>query len=144
MSRRARPLTSISPHSDSSASAAGQRSAGQRGEGRLGLLLWLAVVILGGMIAYEAIPVRIRVAQLQDFMIEATERARFHNAESLRKNIVARAQELELPVGDEDVQVVLGSGQIKIDAAYTMHLEFPFYTYVWNKEHHIDRPVFYW
>lgn len=117
---------------------------GQRGEGRLSALFWLAVLIVGGMIAYEAIPVRIRVAQLQDFMVEATERARFHNAEALRKNIVARAQELELPVTNDDVQVTLAHGQIKIDAAYTLTLEFPFYTYQWNKEHHIDRPIFYW
>lgn len=114
------------------------------GEGRISLLFWLVVLVIGGLIAYEAIPVRVRMAELQDFMVESAERARFNNEEQIKKAILERAKELDLPLQEKDLAVQLANGQIKMEASYTVSLEFPFYTWDWRKQHIVDRPVFYW
>jgi hypothetical protein len=114
------------------------------GEGRLALLFWLVVLVAGGLVAYEAIPVRVRMADLQDFMLESAERARFRNEDQLKRAILARARELDLPLDEKNLSVQLSNAQIKIEAHYTVSLEFPFYTWDWRKEHIVDRPVFYW
>jgi hypothetical protein len=114
------------------------------GEGRVALLFWLVVLVIGGLVAYEAIPVRLRMAELQDFMIESAERARFNNDEQLKKAILEHARELDLPLQEKDLVVRLANGQIHLEARYTIALEFPFYTWDWRKEHVIDRPVYYW
>ena len=116
----------------------------QRGEGRLSLVFWLVVLALAGIMAFEAIPVRYRMAQLQDFMVESAERARFSNDQQLKKAILVRANELDLPLTEKALNVVISGGRVKIDAEYTVTLDFLFYAYEWDKKHEVNRTIYYW
>jgi hypothetical protein len=115
----------------------------ERGEARLSSLLWLVVLVAAGVFAWEAVPTRMRVAQLEDFIVETTKRARFNNGEQLAQGILGKAQELRLPLDKQHLKVQLGGGRILIEAEYTVPVDFPFYTWNWHHKHSVDRPVFY-
>jgi hypothetical protein len=117
---------------------------GERGEGRLSFIFWIVVLGLVALVGFEAIPVRWRMAQLQDFMIEAAERARFGNEKEIKRAIMHRATELDLPLEEKALFVKINAGRIKIDAEYTVTLDFPFYTWDWRKRHEINRTIYYW
>lgn len=114
----------------------------QAGEGKLGCILWLLAAGLAVMIALEAIPVRIRTAEMADYIDDA---AKFHNdvpVDELRRRIVNKADELELPIAPEQVKIVKERGKIKFDVQYTVPLEFPGYTYEWEIHHLLTRDIF--
>ncbi|HVS14963.1 MAG TPA: hypothetical protein VMV46_13620 [Thermoanaerobaculia bacterium] len=117
---------------------------GERGEGRLSFVFWIVVLAIAGLVAFETIPVRWRMAQLQDFMVESAERARFGNEKEIKRAIMHRATELDLPLEDKALSVKINAGRIKIDAEYMVTLDFPFYSWDWNKRHEVNRTIYYW
>lgn len=115
----------------------------ERGEGNLGCILWALLLIVAVVIALEAVPVKIQSAELYDFMLE---QARLHpgdTAETIRNRILARAKELEIPLSKKDLKVSRSRDRIRIEASYTLPVELPGYTYLWDFHHEIDRPIFY-
>lgn len=119
------------------------RRSSERGEGNVGCILWALVFIIGALIAWKAIPVKVKSAELYDYMDEL---ARFSaardNEEQLKAKILGRATELGLPVGKEDVTVSKGNDRVRMSVRYTVPLDFPGYTYQWNVNHELDRPIF--
>lgn len=117
------------------------RSA-QKGEGNLGCILWVLALAIVVLIAWEAVPVKIASAQLYDFMVEQAKFAANSSPETIEKRILFRARELELPVEGRDVSVERIGDRIRMKVSYTVELEYPFYTYVWEFDHEVDRPIF--
>lgn len=108
---------------------------GERGEGRIGCIFWLAVLVVGAVIAWEMVPVKIRSAQLYDFMIDQASVATYNrDTEALRKRILARARDLDLPLTKENLYVERRGDSIRMRATYTVPVEFPGYTYDWQFE----------
>jgi hypothetical protein len=118
------------------------RRLAQTGEGRLGCFLWLSLVLLFGLIAWKVVPVKIKSTELSSYMEEQAKFAYRASPEALKKRIVAKARELELPVDPKRVKVERRGGRIVLSCSYTVPLEFPFYTYLWKFDHVVDRPVF--
>ena len=116
----------------------------EAGEGRAGTLFALAVLALGIYLGAKFVPVMISAYTFRDYL---EEQARFaalphHDDEMVRNNILAKARELELPVGAKDVLVNRTSAHIDIRAHYTVPVETPVYTYHWKFEEAIDAPLF--
>lgn len=116
----------------------------QRGEGKLAAIFWLLVLAIGGMIAWQTIPVKMRMSKLEDFITESTQHAGFGNGEAIKKAILRKAESLQLPLDEKHLDVQLGRNNIYIKGSYTVLLEFPGYTYHWDKEIEMTRPVFHW
>ena len=118
----------------------------QRGDSKLGCIFWLALVVAGALIAWEAVPVKVRSAELHDHMTDmAIYATRERSSEAIRKNVLAKATELELPLTAKNLQVERNEARIKLVADYTVVLEFPFgITYDWKFHHEVDRPIFYY
>lgn len=115
----------------------------ERGEGNLGCVLWTLALIIGALIAWKAIPVKVASAELYDYMDELARFAAARDSEeTLKKKLLARATELGLPLKKEDVTVSKANDRVRMTASYTVFLEFPGYTYEWNIEHELDRPIF--
>lgn len=121
------------------------------GEGRLGCILWLAVLGAFILICWKAVPIKIHSAELQDYMEEQAKFAGRAPPEVLKKRILKRAEELDLPVKATDLKVERLSGRIRMKCTYTVHLEAPFFilkleppfiTQTWSFELYVDRPVF--
>lgn len=111
------------------------------GEGNLGCILWSLAFIVIALICYKAIPVKLNSAQLYDFMVE---QAKFGTAPpaEIKKAIISKAKELELPVNEKNLTVEKLGDRIRMKTAFEVPLEFPGYTYVWKFDWEIDRPIY--
>jgi hypothetical protein len=114
----------------------------QRGESRAGCLFWFAVLAIFVYIAYQAIPVKVNSSDLQEFMVRQAESAGSASAEQIKRAILARAKDLDLPVTPTNLNVEKGAGRIVITCSYEILISLFVYSYHWKIEHNVDRPVF--
>jgi hypothetical protein len=114
----------------------------ESGEGKLGCILWLCVLAIGILIGYKAIPVKLSTSELYDFMVEQAKFGANNPPEAIKRTILDRARELELPVTDENLSVERIGNRIRMRTKFAIPLEFPGYVYIWNFDFEIDRPVF--
>jgi hypothetical protein len=121
-------------------------SRAERGDSKLGCIFWVALVIAAALIAWEAVPVKVRSAELHDHMADmAIVATRERNSEAIKKNVLAKAKDLDLPLTAKNLEVERSESRIKLVADYTVVLEFPFgITYDWEFHHAVDRPIFYY
>lgn len=113
-----------------------------QGHGRIGCILWLIALILFSGIVWKAVPVRIRVAEFESFLEEQARYAARSDGDSIKKRVLARAQEMRIPLEKENLSVRKSAKNVRITCEYTIPLEFPGYTYHWHFEHIIDRQIF--
>lgn len=115
----------------------------ERGEGNLGCILWLLALGLAILIAWKAVPVKLQSTELYDYMDEL---AKFSAAQvppdQLKKRILDRAAQLQIPLRKENVRVQRNGDRIYMEVEYTIPVEFPGYTYQWNFHQKLDRPIF--
>lgn len=120
-----------------------RRRSAERGEGNLGCILWVLLLAIGVLIAWKAVPAKVKSAELYDFMDEM---AKFSAAgstkEELEKRIMGRAGELGIPLEKRNLQIQLQRERIRIEVKYTLPLEFPGYTYNWEVHQTLDRQIF--
>ena len=114
----------------------------QRGGAKIGTLIWLFMFVAIIIVGREAIPVKMRSSQFEDYMIEQAKFAGGRGAPSLQRALLNKANELEIPVDKKTCRVRKTNGRVKMDAEYTITLTFPFYEYDWHFVHYVDRPVF--
>lgn len=117
-----------------------------RGESKIGCIFWLAVLAAGGLIAWKAVPVKVKSAELHDHMADmAIFATRERSSEVIKRNVLAKAKNLGLPLEAKDLVVTRDDARIRLVADYTVVLEFPFgITYDWEFHHEVDRPIFYY
>lgn len=116
----------------------------QAGDGKLGCVLWSALLIAGVLVAWKAVPVKIATSELYDFMVEQAKWAGNTPSEVLQKRIVSKANELDLPVDPRAVTAEKVADKIRMSASFTVPLEFPGYTYEWDFDLQVERPIFIW
>ncbi len=116
----------------------------QAGDGKLGCVLWSALLIAGVLVAWKAVPVKIATSELYDFMVEQAKWAGNTPSEVLQKRIVSKANELDLPVDPRAVTAEKVADKIRMSATFTVPLEFPGYTYEWDFDLQVERPIFIW
>lgn len=116
----------------------------QRGEGRVGCLFWAVIFAVIALIAVKAVPVKYRSSQLFDYMDEQAKFAQQTTPDRMKKAILRRARELQIPLDPKKLSVSKAGGRIRIQAEYMVPLEFPGYTYEWNFEEDINEPIFIW
>lgn len=115
----------------------------QAGEGVLGCVVWLVIAGIGGLILIKMVPVKIASSELLDFMVEQAKFAgRRTTSETIKKAIHEKAAQLGLPVTAKDISVNLTGGRIIMRCKYSVPVDLVFYTYVWEFDHRVNRPVF--
>lgn len=118
-------------------------SRGQRGEGRLGCIVWTVLLALAILIAVKTIPVKLASVEFYDFMLEQAKFAAGSGPEQIKGRILGKARDLDIPLSEKRLRVEHFGDRIRMKAQYTIPVEFPFYTYEWQFTHEIDRDVFY-
>ena len=121
------------------------RQAGQRrqsGQGKIGCFLWVLAFAIAGMVAFKMIPVKVKTSELHTFMVDQAKWASHQTAENLEKSILAKARQLGLPLDEKGVQVVKGRDRVRMEAVYTVPVEFPGYTYYWQFHDLVDRNIY--
>lgn len=114
----------------------------EKGEGNIGCILWAVLLAIGILIAWKVVPVKIKNAELYDFMIEQARFAEKSSPEELTKRILYKAKELELPITEKQIKIEKTRERIKMECRYTVTLDFPFFPYDWEIDHQIDRPIY--
>lgn len=112
------------------------------GDSKLGCAVWLLALAVVLLICWKAVPVKISSAELYDYMEEQAKFAGGTPPDVLKKQILQKARELELPVGEKQLTVERLGDSIRLRCTYEVPLEFPGYTYIWKFDHLIKRPVF--
>ncbi|MCU0231793.1 MAG: hypothetical protein MUC67_10520 [Acidobacteria bacterium] len=78
----------------------------ERGEGRLGVVVWLLFMAAGIFVAVRTIPTRMAVLELHDFADAQVQRAGSMSRvkpEELINSVLKKAQELEIPLEKDDL-----------------------------------------
>lgn len=120
----------------------GRAGAGQRGEARLGCILWTLALVVALLIAWKMIPVKLKSVELYDYMIEQAKFGASASPEAIKKGILREARRLDLPLSEKKVKVQRIGDRIRMKVSYTVPVEFPGYTYQWEFNHEVDRPLF--
>lgn len=116
---------------------------GERGEGQLGCIIGLIILLVCVFVAYKMIPVKVKATEMKQFVVDEGKSAGLRkNAKDIRDRILHRARELDIPLEEGNLKVSRGNSRVNIDIEYTIPIEFPGYTYNWHFEHHVDNPVF--
>ncbi len=119
------------------------RRRSERGEGNLGCVFWLLGLGLTILIAVKMVPVKVQSTELYDYMDEL---AKFSAArtppEDLKKMILDRATQLEIPLEKRNIEVRRNGDRIFMQIEYTVPVEFPGYTYQWHFRQKLDRTIF--
>lgn len=118
------------------------RNRRERGEGQFGCLVGLAIMLVAGLVAYRMIPVKVKAAEFRDTVIDEAKSAGQHNNKRIRAAILDKAEKLELPVENENLEISRKAAEITIDVTYTVPVEFPGYTYDWDFHVHVENPIF--
>jgi len=121
------------------------RRRGEAGEGRIGCIFWALVLVVGITIAWQMVPVKIKTSELYDYMVDQAAFASARSADGIKKRILSKANDLQLPVGPKNLTVSKESERIRMHTEYTVVVKFPFgFTYNWDFVHDVDRPIFYY
>ena len=118
-----------------------KRTAGL-GEGKLGCIIWLVVLILAGLIAFKAIPVKLASTQLYDYMDDQARFGARVSPATLKGRVLNRAKELDLPVTAKDLTVTKAGGVIRMACKFTAPVNILGFTYNWDFDLEIDRQIF--
>ncbi len=114
----------------------------QRGEGQIGCIIGLIFLLAAGYIAFKMVPVKVRAADLRQEITDVARSAGVYKEPAIRRRIMAKAEELDLPLDPDNLEVVRKSDRVYIEANYVVPVEFPGYTYQWHFKHIADNPVF--
>jgi hypothetical protein len=114
----------------------------QSGEGQLGCIIGLLILLAAGFVAYKMIPVKVRASSLRQEIVDEAKSGSLRNDKQMRANIMAKAKDLDLPLEEKNLKIIRGPGNIRVEAEYTVPVEFPGYTYNWQFQHRAENPLF--
>jgi hypothetical protein len=111
----------------------------------VGCLVGGVVALIVVLVSIKVAPIMIHVGELDKEISNLADRAnrREYTDQRIRRDILEKAEQLDLPVTKKSVDIKRTSNRIKVTVRYTIAIDFPGYTYVWNKEHYHERPLFY-
>jgi len=116
---------------------------GECGEGRLGTIFGLCLLLLTIYLGYKVLPVMINAYAFRDYIEQESRFAAFAKKdEDVAKRVLRKAQELELPVKPKNIKVERSSTHFDIAVHYSVPIETPVYTYVWIFNEEYRAPLF--
>jgi len=115
----------------------------QRGDGRIGFIISLALLGIGFFVGVKIIPVRVNAYEFRDFIQEECRFAATRNKdEEIFKRIVDKAQDLRLPVEKKNIHMERTTHEMIISAKYEQTIDLKFTKYVFKFNHEERAPLF--
>jgi hypothetical protein len=116
---------------------------GERGDGRVGLILTIIVVSASVFAAVKIIPAKMRAYEFGDYIREEAQKAAWSKDEALlRKHILEKARSLELPVNDKNLKVEFAPGEIRVSADYQLTVDLKVTKYTMTFQPQERAPLF--
>lgn len=119
-----------------------RRLRSERGEGQMGCLVGLAFMAIAIFIAYKMIPVKVKAAELRQEVVDQAKSAGMRGDEKIMAAILRKAEDLQLPVTEDDVKIHRTANTISVDVDYMVPVDFPGFKYKWDFHHHAENPIF--
>jgi hypothetical protein len=115
----------------------------ERGEGRIGFLISLAVLGAAIFVGVKVIPVRVNAYEFRDFLQEECRFAatRSHD-EEIYKRIFDKAKDLRLPLEKKNLHMERTTHEMVISATYEQQIDLKFTKYVFKFDHEERAPLF--
>ena len=117
--------------------------ASERGEGRIGLVIALAVLGVAIFTGMKIIPVRVNAYEFLDFI---REQARFGSVERDNKviydRIVEKAKDLSLPLDKKNLRVERTQSELVITAKFDIPIDLKVTTYTYRFDAKERAPLF--
>ncbi len=108
----------------------------ERGEGRLGVVVWLLIMAAGIFVAVRTIPTRMAVLELHDFADEQIQLAGTMGGRlkpnELLGTILDKADELEIPLEEKDLKLEVRSGDIRLSMRHKVVINLEVYEWEWD------------
>ncbi len=114
----------------------------QRGEGRIGCLFWILVLMVVALAGSRVIPVKIATMQLEDHIDDLVVAQPRGSQAFFEKEIRTRAEQLDLKIPKSQIKVRRTDERIIIDIRFTVTLDFIAFQYDWNVTIYEDLDVF--
>ena len=116
----------------------------ETGAGNVGCVISLAILVVAVLIAVRVVPVRIAVAELQDYCEKEAEQASLprNTDQAIADRILIKAQQNNLPVAKENIKVWRDGSMAHVEVKYRVVLDLLVYRYDWDVEHRVDRTQF--
>lgn len=112
------------------------------GTGRAGCFIWLLLLGAVVLVLSKVVPVKMRTSQFFDAMEEQAQFGSIKGDKSIQNELFQKAQDLQLPLKKEDIVVHRDGSNVYVEAHYKITIEFPGYTYVWQENPRVIRPLF--
>lgn len=115
----------------------------ERGEGKVGLLIALALIGSGIFVAVKIVPVRVNAYELKDFIQEETRGASLRRDDkAIADRIMKKAKELEVPLERKNLKVSRGTSEMVISARFEQAVDLKVYKYVFKFNETERAPLF--
>ncbi len=118
------------------------RIGSQKGEGKIGCLFWILVLMIVALAASRFVPVKIATMQLEDYMKELPMHHPRQTQSYYEREIANRARELKLEIPKEKIQVKKYTERVIMDIKFTVPLDFVIFQYDWNVQIYQDLDIF--
>jgi hypothetical protein len=112
-----------------------------RGDSKIGCLFWLLALGLAAYVGYQAVPAQLKAGDLKKFMTGLAEHKAEEPIERLQASILARVEDLGLPVDKKAVQVQRAGGRIIMSYRYKVPINLLVTRYEWPIEVKVDRLI---
>lgn len=115
-----------------------------RGEGKAGCIIWLLIVGFLGLAGYRFVPAQVAAMELEDYMEELALRQDTSRKpdDFFIKQIKGRADELRLPVKEEEIKVRKTAKRVVMDVKFTVVIDLIVFEYPREFDIHVDRQIF--
>ncbi len=115
----------------------------ERGQGRIGTVIALALLGVGVYVGAKIIPVRIAAFEFKDFVDQECRYAAVKGSdEEIARRIMEKAKELEIPLGRKDLHVTRTRSEMIVSYSYVQPIDFKVTTYNYRFEHKYRAPLF--
>ena len=114
----------------------------ERGEGRLGLIVALALLGVAFFVGIKIIPVRVNAYEFRDFMRDQARFASNIQNEEIRKRIIEKAGELRIPLDKKNLRIFRSKNEVSIRATFEQPIDLKVSTYVYKFDAEEKAPLF--
>jgi hypothetical protein len=115
----------------------------ERGDGRIGFLISLAVLGIGIFLGAKIIPVRVSAYEFRDFIQEECRfAATRNNDKEILKRVFDKAKDLRLPLEKKNLHMERTTHEMIISAKYEQTIDLKVTKYVYKFDHEERAPLF--
>lgn len=115
----------------------------EKGEGRIGMMITLIVVAVVIFLGVKVIPVRVAAYEFRDVLREEARYGAVRNSDAIvKKRILEKAAELEIPLDQKNLKVSRTPSSMVISATYEHPIDLKVTTYVYKFSETEKAPLF--